>query len=241
LTREPRKAWPQDAVEDDVVVCSLRAWRSTRSKRYDHLSGGEAQPRQVGWAIARRRDPAGPEASAGWPAPGGLGPVLRERAGQRGRPILAGPLGQAPVHRRLRMPPQDAGAAVLGSSKGQRASAVARQGGGRPRNCTGARCWARGYAVSTVGLRPSSGAPLSSLRSSATPKARMRQVRSHNVTGDSGSPEGCSQPSSPPLCGGVMTTTAVLARTGGTHLHRLLRDPGCGGVGRPADAAVRRL
>jgi len=50
------------------------------------------------------------------------------------------------------MPPQDAGAAVLGSSKGQRASAVARQGGGRPRNCTGARCWARGYAVSTVGV-----------------------------------------------------------------------------------------
>jgi len=33
----------------------------------------------------------------------------------------------------------------------------------------------------------------------------MRQVRSHNVTDDSGSPEGCSQPSSPPLCGGVMT------------------------------------
>jgi len=55
------------------------------------------------------------------------------------------------------------------------------------------------------GLRQSSGAPLSSLRSSATPKARMRQVRSHNVTDDSGSPEGCSQPSSPPLCGGVMT------------------------------------
>jgi len=55
------------------------------------------------------------------------------------------------------------------------------------------------------GLRQSRGAPLSSLRSSATTKARMRQVRSHNVTDDSGSPEGCSQPSSPPLCGGVMT------------------------------------
>ena len=160
---------------------------------------------------------------------GGLGPVLRERAGQRGRPILAGPLGQAPVHRRLRMPPQDAGAAVLGSSKGQRASAVARPWGGRPRNCTGARCWARGYAVSTVGLRPSSGAPLSSLRSSATPKARMRQVRSHNVTGDSGSPEGCSQPSSPPLCGGVMTIHHGFSGASAANMHHpsCRRDEEC--------------
>ena len=101
MTREPRKAWPQDAVEDDVVVCSLRAWRSTRSKRYDHLSGGEAQPRQVGWAIARRRDPAGPEASAGWPAPGGswagvAGAGWAARAPHPRRASGAGPGPQAP-------------------------------------------------------------------------------------------------------------------------------------------------
>jgi hypothetical protein len=47
----------------------------------------------------------------------------------------------------------------------------------------------------------------------------MSQVSSNTVTEDPGSPEGCSQPSSPPLCGGVMTivqeegtpSTAVLA------------------------------
>jgi hypothetical protein len=37
LTRETRKAWPKDSVEDDVVVCSLRAWRSTRSTLYDNI------------------------------------------------------------------------------------------------------------------------------------------------------------------------------------------------------------
>ena len=52
------------------------------------------------------------------------------------------------------------------------------------------------------GLRQSSGAPLSSLRSSATPKARMRQVRSHNVTGDSGSPEGLLTTVKPPALRG---------------------------------------
>jgi hypothetical protein len=37
LTRETLKAWPKDSVEDDVVVCSLRAWRSTRSKLHDNI------------------------------------------------------------------------------------------------------------------------------------------------------------------------------------------------------------
>ena len=49
------------------------------------------------------------------------------------------------------MPPQEAVAEVLGSIKGQRAIAVARQWGGRQRHGNGERCWARGYAVATVG------------------------------------------------------------------------------------------
>jgi hypothetical protein len=79
------------------------------------------------------------------------------------------------------------------------------------------------------GLRQSSGAPLSSLRSSATPKARMRQVRSHNVTGDSGSPEGCSQPSSPPLCGGVMTIHHGFSGASAANMHHpsCRRDEEC--------------
>src|SRR6267378_133840 len=39
-----------------------------------------------------------------------------------------------------------------GSIKGKSAIAVARQFGGRQRNFTGERFWARGYAVSTVGF-----------------------------------------------------------------------------------------
>jgi putative transposase len=55
------------------------------------------------------------------------------------------------VPMRIRMPPKYAVAEVIGSSKGQSAIAVARQCGGRQRNCNGERFWARGYAVSTVG------------------------------------------------------------------------------------------
>ena len=81
-----------------------------------------------------------------------LGPVLREWAGPRGSPIVEGHLVQDHGHRLIRMPPQEAVAAVLGSSKGKRALAVARQCGGRQRNFHGERFWARGYAVSTIGL-----------------------------------------------------------------------------------------
>jgi putative transposase len=52
----------------------------------------------------------------------------------------------------IRMPAQYAVAEVLGSSKGKRAIAVARQVGGRQKNINGERWWARGYAVSTVGF-----------------------------------------------------------------------------------------
>ena len=51
----------------------------------------------------------------------------------------------------IRMPPQYAVAEVLGYIKGKSAIAVARQFGGRQRNCNGERFWARGYAVSTIG------------------------------------------------------------------------------------------
>jgi putative transposase len=56
------------------------------------------------------------------------------------------------VHRLLRIPPKYAVAEVIGSITGQSAIAVARQFGGRQRNFQGERFWARGYAVSTVGV-----------------------------------------------------------------------------------------
>ena len=41
---------------------------------------------------------------------------------------------------------------IIGYVKGKSAIAVARQFGGRQRNFNGEKFWARGYAVSTVGL-----------------------------------------------------------------------------------------
>jgi putative transposase len=80
------------------------------------------------------------------------GPVWRALAGQRGSTIVAGPRVQDPVHLLSRMPPPDAVAAVIGDSKGTSALAVACQWGGRQRHLHGERLWARGYAVSTVGV-----------------------------------------------------------------------------------------
>jgi putative transposase len=53
---------------------------------------------------------------------------------------------------RIRLPPKYAVAEVMGSIKGKSAIAGARQCGGRQRNFNGERCWARGYAVATVGV-----------------------------------------------------------------------------------------
>ena len=52
----------------------------------------------------------------------------------------------------IAIPPKYAVAQVIGYIKGKSAIAVARQFGGKKRNFTGERLWARGYAVSTVGF-----------------------------------------------------------------------------------------
>ena len=41
---------------------------------------------------------------------------------------------------------------MIGFLKGKSAITIARQFSGRERNFTGEHCWARGYAVSTVGF-----------------------------------------------------------------------------------------
>ena len=65
------------------------------------------------------------------------GPGLRALAGQWGSTIVAGPMVQDHVHRRIRIPPKDAVAEVMGYSKGKSAIAVARPFGGRQRNFHG--------------------------------------------------------------------------------------------------------
>ena len=56
------------------------------------------------------------------------------------------------IHMMIRIPPKYSVAEVVGYIKGKSAIAVARQFGGRKRNFTGEKFWARGYAVSTVGF-----------------------------------------------------------------------------------------
>ncbi len=64
---------------------------------------------------------------------------------------MAGHLLPDPVHLGSEIPPKDAVASVSGCLKGKSSLAIAWQCGGKLRNCTGEHCWARGYAVSTVG------------------------------------------------------------------------------------------
>jgi len=81
-----------------------------------------------------------------------LGPVFRELALQRECTILEGHMIQDHIHMMIRIPPKYSVAEVVGYIKGKSAIAVARQFGGRKRNFTGEKFWARGYAVSTVGF-----------------------------------------------------------------------------------------
>ena len=80
------------------------------------------------------------------------GPICQELARQTACRIIDGHVMPDPIPRCLAVPPQQAVASVIGFLTGQRAIAIARQFGGRERNVSGEHCWARGYAVSTVGF-----------------------------------------------------------------------------------------
>lgn len=81
-----------------------------------------------------------------------LGPVFRELSRQRESEILEGHMVVDHVHMLIKIPPKYAVSEVIGYIKGKSAIAVARQFGGKQRNFSGERFWARGYAVSTVGF-----------------------------------------------------------------------------------------
>ena len=84
-----------------------------------------------------------------------LGQVFHELARQRESKITEGHMVQDHVHMLIRIPPKYSVSEVIGYIKGKSAIAVARQFGGRKRNFTGEKFWARGYAVSTVGFEES--------------------------------------------------------------------------------------
>ena len=80
-----------------------------------------------------------------------LGGIFHELARQKECRIVEGHLLADHVHMCMEIPPKHAVASILGFLKGKSAVAIARQFGGKLQNFTGAHCWARGYAVSTVG------------------------------------------------------------------------------------------
>jgi putative transposase len=81
-----------------------------------------------------------------------LGPVFHELAAPRRSQMIEGHMVQDHVHMLIRIPPKYSVAEVIGYVKGKSAIAVARQFGGRKRNFNGEAFWARGDAVSTVGV-----------------------------------------------------------------------------------------
>jgi putative transposase len=80
-----------------------------------------------------------------------LASVFHELASQRSV-IIEGHMMRDHVHMLIKIPPKYSVAEVVGYIKGKSAIAVARQFGGRKRNFSGEKLWARGYAVSTVGF-----------------------------------------------------------------------------------------
>lgn len=80
-----------------------------------------------------------------------LGPVLHELATRKECKIEIGHMMHDHVHMLLSIPPKYSISQVVGFMKGKSAIWVAQNIDGRARNFTGAKFWARGYFVSTVG------------------------------------------------------------------------------------------
>jgi len=80
-----------------------------------------------------------------------LGEMIRELARQKESQIVEGHLMSDHVHMLISIPPKYAVSQVVGYIKGKSAIHIARTYGGRRKNFTGQRFWARGYFVSTVG------------------------------------------------------------------------------------------
>jgi len=80
-----------------------------------------------------------------------LGEVIRELAMQKGSRVEEGHLMSDHIHILISIPPKYSVSQVVGFIKGKSAIHIARVYGGRKKNFTGEKFWARGYFVSTVG------------------------------------------------------------------------------------------
>ena len=80
-----------------------------------------------------------------------LGQVFKELTMQKESRVVEGHLMSDHVHMLISIPPKYAVAQVVGFIKGKSAIHIARTYGGRKKNFTGEKFWARGYFVSAVG------------------------------------------------------------------------------------------
>ncbi len=81
-----------------------------------------------------------------------LGQIFHSLAQQKECRILEGHLMPDHVHILIEIPPKCQVASIVGFLKGKSAIAIAREFGTKNRSANGEHFWARGYAVSTVGL-----------------------------------------------------------------------------------------
>ena len=78
--------------------------------------------------------------------------IFHALAAQKDCRIIQGYRMADHVHMLIEIPPKYKVSEVVGFLKGKSAIAIAREFGGKTRNFNGEHFWARGYAVSTVGL-----------------------------------------------------------------------------------------
>ena len=104
----------------------------------------------------------------------GVGRIVRELCQRHGVELVEGHALSDHVHVLLGIPPKVSVANTVGFLKGKSAIRIHREYLGRPRNCTGYHCWARGYCVSTVGVAK---------RSSAITSGSRKQTRRTGETG----------------------------------------------------------
>ena len=81
-----------------------------------------------------------------------IGTIFHALARQKECRIIEGHILPDHVHMCIEIPPKFAVASIIGFLKGKSAIAIARRFCGVERNFNGQSFWARGYAVSTVGL-----------------------------------------------------------------------------------------
>jgi hypothetical protein len=110
-------------------------------------------------------------------------------------------------------PGKESVAEVVSYLKGKAASAVARQFGGASAIATAKPSGREVMRSPCWDVKKSTCAVISATRSSSLSKAGMKTVAAKSrCARSSGSPWGCSPPSSLPLCGSVMTPNAFCAR-----------------------------